>query len=59
MLEERLRGEMNGFRDGLMRYAPVPFLDDGFPCKPAGNLFEDVSDEDSRAAKSRLPVTHF
>ena len=58
MFQERLRRQVYGFGNRFVRDTPVPFLDNGLPVEPPGNLVQDIGDEDPRAAKRWLPVTH-
>src|SRR5437867_3796067 len=58
MFQERLRRQVYGFGNRFVRDAPVPFLDNGLPVEPTGDLFQDIGDEDSCAAKRWLAVAH-
>jgi len=58
VFQERLRCQVHGFGNRFVRDTPMPFLDNGFPVEPPGNLVQDIGDEDPCAAKRRLAVTH-
>ena len=58
MFQERLRRQVHGFGNRFMRDTPVPFLDNGLPVEPAGDLFQYIGAENPCAAKRRLAVTH-
>jgi len=53
-----LRRKVHSFGNRVVRDTPVPFLNNGLPVEPTGDLFKDIGDEDPGAAKRRLAVTH-
>jgi hypothetical protein len=58
MRHECVAGETNRFHYRFWCHGAAPLLDYGLPGHTAGDLFQDVGDQYSRAAKDRLTVAN-
>ncbi len=58
VVHQDLSRQPHGLRDGLMAESASPVFDDGFPSHAVGHLIEDIRNQYTRPAKSRLSVAY-